>query len=399
MGGKAKILFVDDDPEILATLKRTFRRHYLVDTALGPLRGLEAAAENGPYAVVVADLRMPGLDGLEFFTQLKKISPETMRVMLTGYADLRAAMDAVNTGHVFRFLAKPCPEADLAESLAAAATLYAQATAERDFLKGTLRGIIKLLSDLLALQNPEAYARAMRVRRLVADLARYLDAPDAWRIELAITLSQIGGLVMPESLFARLRREGDLADDEARLFARHPAIAGDLLANIPRLDAVAAIIRHQETPHAGAGRDVPVGAKLLKVALDYDVLLTSGRSREQALAAMAGRDGLYDPRVMAALETLGGEREGLARREIPVSALTPGMILEEDVVLPDAAVLACRGQLVDAGWLAGLEIGTLPADVRCRVLAPPAEDASPPGLADPELLALLRRVGRAADRP
>ena len=75
MDGKAKILFVDDDPEILATLKRTFRRKYLVETALGPLRGLEAATEHGPYAVVVADLRMPGLDGLEFFTQLKKLSP------------------------------------------------------------------------------------------------------------------------------------------------------------------------------------------------------------------------------------------------------------------------------------------------------------------------------------
>lgn len=399
MGGKAKILFVDDDPEILATLKRTFRRKYLVETALGPLRGLEVAAEHGPFAVVVADLRMPGLDGLEFFTQLKKLAPETVRIMLTGYADLRAAMDAVNTGHVFRFLAKPCPEEDLADSLAAAVALYAQATAERDFLKGALRGIIKLLSDLLALQNPEAYARAMRVRRLVADMARYLDAPDAWRIELAVTLSQLGGLALPPSLFARLRRTGTLAGDEARLFARHPGIAGDLLANIPKLDEVAAIIRHQDTPHAEAGLEVPLGARLLKAALDYDVLLTSGRSRDQALAALAGRDGLYDPQALAALAALAGEREGLARREVPLSALTPGMILEEDVALPHTTVIAASGEMVDAGWLACLEPESLPGDIRCRVLAPPAEDAPPPGLADPELLALLRRVGRAQGSP
>ena len=399
MGGKAKILFVDDDPEILATLKRTFRRKYLVETALGPLRGLEVAAEHGPYAVVVADLRMPGLDGLEFFTQLKKLSPDTVRIMLTGYADLRAAMDAVNTGHVFRFLAKPCPEEELAESLAAGAALYAQATAERDFLKGALRGIIKLLSDLLALQNPEAYARAMRVRRLVADMARYLDAPDVWRIELAVTLSQLGGLVLPQDLFAKLRRTGALVGDEARLFARHPGLAGDLLANIPKLDEVAAIIRHQETPHAGAGRDVPLGAKLLKAALDYDALLTSGRARDQALDALAGREGLYDPQALDALTALAGEREGLERREIPLSALTPGMILEEDVALPHAAVLATSGQMVDAGWLACLEAESLPGDVRCRVLVPPVEDAPPPGLADPELLALLRRLGRAQGSP
>jgi response regulator RpfG family c-di-GMP phosphodiesterase len=399
MGGKAKILFVDDDPEILATLKRTFRRQYLVETALGPLRGLEVAAEHGPFAVVVADLRMPGLNGLEFFAQLKKISPETVRVMLTGYADLRAAMDAVNTGHVFRFLAKPCPEEDLADSLAAAVALYAQATAERDFLKGALRGIIKLLSDLLALQNPEAYARAMRVRRLVADMARYLDAPDAWRIELAVTLSQLGGLVLPQGLFAKLRRTGDLTGDEARLFARHPGLAGDLLANIPKLDEVAAIIRHQDTPHAEAGPEVPLGARLLKAALDYDVLLTSGRARDQALDAMAGREGRYAPQALDALATLAGEREGLTSREIPLSALTPGMILEEDVALPHTTVIAASGEMVDAGWLACLEAESLPGDVRCRVLAPPAEDAPPPGLADPELLALLRRVGRAQGSP
>ena len=116
MGGKAKILFVDDDPEILATLKRTFRRKYLTETALGPLRGLEVAAEHGPYAVVVADLRMPGLDGLEFFTQLKKLSPETVRIMLTGYASIQTAVSALRLGAV-HYLPKPANVADIVKAL------------------------------------------------------------------------------------------------------------------------------------------------------------------------------------------------------------------------------------------------------------------------------------------
>jgi response regulator RpfG family c-di-GMP phosphodiesterase len=392
MGGKAKILFVDDDPEILASLRRTFRRKYLVETALGPVRGLEAVAERGPFAVVVSDLRMPGLDGLEFFTHLRRVCPDTVRIMLTGYADMRAAMDAVNTGHVFRFLAKPCAEEELGQALAEAAAQYAQATAERDFLKGALRGIIKVLADLLALQNPEAHARSARVRRLVADMARYLDAPDAWRIDLAVSLSQIGAMVMPESMFARLRREGALAGDEARLFELHPVLAGDLLANIPKIGEVAAIIRHQETPHADAGPDIPLGARLLKAALDFDRLLTSGQPREKALAAMAAREGLYDPRVLQALETLAGQHEGVSRLSVRLSALTPGMILDEDICLTDGTVVGTRGRMVDITFLAGLETAGLDQDASCRVLVCLADETPVAGLADPELLALLRRV-------
>ncbi|KHK02057.1 HD domain-containing phosphohydrolase [Desulfovibrio sp. TomC] len=400
MGGKAKILFVDDDPEILATFRRALRRGFVVDTALGPVRGLEAVAERGPYAVVVSDLRMPGLDGLEFFARLKKSHPDTVRIMLTGYADLHAAMDAVNTGHVFRFLAKPCAEDELNEALTTGAALYAQATAERDFLKGALRGIIKVLTDLLALQNPEGHARAMRVRRLVADMARYLEAADAWRIELAVSLSQIGTMVMPEAMFARLRRQGVLAGDEARLFACHPVIAADLLDSIPKLREVAEIIRHQETPYAGEagggprGTAIPLGARLLKAALDYDRLLTSGQNRAAALAALAARDGVYDPRVLEVLAVLAGECEGFSRTQVPVSALTPGMVLEEDVPLPDGTRLAA-GAVVDEGLVDRLTCCGTPPDLLCRVLTAPAGEALVGSLADPTLLALLRRVRNA----
>ena len=400
MGGKAKVLFVDDDPEILATLRRTLRRRFAVDTALGPVRGLEAVAEGGPYAVVVSDLRMPGLDGLEFFARLKKTCPDTVRIMLTGYADMRAAVDAVNTGHVFRFLAKPCAEDELTEALTAGAALYAQATAERDFLKGALRGIIKVFTELLALQNPEAHARAMRVRRLVADMARYLEAADAWRIDLAVSLSQIGATVMPEAMFARLRRDGFLTGDEARLFARHPGIAADLLDNIPKLKEVAEIIRHQETPYSGEGGEaprgtaLPLGARLLKAALDYDRLLTSGRRRDEALAVMAGQDGVYDPRVLELVGSLAGEYEGFTRAAVPVSALTPGMVLEEDAVFPDGTG-AAAGQVVEAGLIARLQDCGAPPERLYRVLLPPPDEAVTATLADPELLALLRRVRTA----
>jgi len=305
-------LFVDDDPETLASYGRALRKKYELDMALGPVRGLEAVAENGPYAVVVSDLRMPGMDGVEFFSRLRKSCPDTVRIMLTGYADIRSAMDAVNTGHVFRFLAKPCAEEELDAALTAAMEQYGLVTAERTFLKGTLRGTIKVLTDLLALLNAKAHGRSVRVKRIVLDVAGYLGVPEPWRLELAVMLSQIGCAVLPERMLADMLQAGGLDPRRQRLFDQHPRIAGDLLVNIPRLDEVAEIIRYQERRFDGSGpppggpkgQDIPFGSRLLKVALDYDTLIASGRTKAQALAAMGERGGWYDPRVFEAFATL-----------------------------------------------------------------------------------------------
>ncbi|UJX42620.1 response regulator [Desulfovibrio sp. JY] len=400
MGVRQKILFVDDDAELIASLKRKLRRKFAVDVAEGPLRALEAVTENGPYAVVVSDLRMPGIDGLEFLTRLKKTCPDTIRIMLTGYADLQEAMRAVNTGGVFRFLAKPCPEEELEEALVAGVAQYLQVTGEKDFLKSSLRGIIKVLTDLLGLLNPEAMARSARVKRLVVAMARYCDAPDVWRIELAVMLSQLGAMVMPESMFASLRARGTLEGERAALFALHPSIGADLLDNIPKLGEVAHIIRHQETPFAGGGEDgpsgkqIPLGSRLLKAALDYDRLLTSGVGRDVALAAMAGREGLYDPSVLELLGVLAGAREGYSRGEATVTSLTAGMVLEEDICLGTGETAAVAGQVVDPGLIERLQdLGAFRKQT-LKVLSPATETAAS-DMTDPALLALLRRVRSA----
>lgn len=400
MGVKHKILIVDDDAEFVAALRRRLRRRYVLDVAVGPLRALEAVTETGPYAVVVSDLRMPGLDGTTFFSRLRRVCPDTVRIMLTGYADLTTATEAVNVAQVFRFLAKPCDEETLDEALASGVALYQQATAEKDFLKGALRGIIKLLTDLLALQNPEAMGRALRVKRLVMDMARSLEAPEVWRIELAATLSQLGGVVMPESLFGALRAAGALTGDRAALFSRHPGIGADLLANIPKLGEVAEIIRHQERSYAGEeddgpqGAAIPLGARLLKVALDYDRLLTSGTPRGEALAIMTGREGVYDPRALELVGLLAGSHEGYRHAEACLSSLTAGMVLEEDICLATGEKAALAGQVVDAGLARRLrELGVC-CPRPLKVLTPTGEEAGG-GIADPELLALLRRVRSA----
>jgi len=398
-----RILFVDDDPETLASYGRALRKKYDLDMALGPVRGLEAVAENGPYAVVVSDLRMPGLDGVEFFTRLRKACPDTVRIMLTGYADIRSAMDAVNTGHVFRFLAKPCAEEELDAALAAAIEQYGLVTAERTFLKGTLRGTIKVLTDLLALLNAKAHGRSVRVKRIVLDVAGYLGIPEPWRLELAVMLSQIGCAALPERMLADMLETGGLDPRRQSLFDQHPRIAGDLLMNIPRLDEVVGVIRHQEKRYDGSGppqggpsgQDIPLGARLLKVALDYDTLISSGRTKAQALAAMRQRTGWYDPRIFEAFATLAQAREGFTRTSAAPGEVVPGMVLADDLRI--GGELAARaGTVVDHGLAARIAQAGEGLPEAVPVYASPETESTLFKL-EPELMEMLRRERRAAE--
>lgn len=112
-----RILFVDDDSNILDGYKRQLRKHFDIETADGGEKGLDLVKNDGPFAVIVSDLKMPGMNGNQFLAHVKDISPETTRILLTGYADLKSAIEAINTGRIFRLLTKPCDKIDLIQTL------------------------------------------------------------------------------------------------------------------------------------------------------------------------------------------------------------------------------------------------------------------------------------------
>lgn len=134
----AKVLFVDDEQAVLDSLRRGLCRAYTVTTARGPEEGLRTVETDGPFAVVVSDLRMPGMDGVHFLKKVREISPLTVGIMLTGHGDLTAAMQAVNEGHIFRFLTKPCPIPSLSQALDAGLEQYRLVAAEKQLLRVTL---------------------------------------------------------------------------------------------------------------------------------------------------------------------------------------------------------------------------------------------------------------------
>ena len=134
-----KILLVDDDPNILQGFKRQLRKQFQIETALGGKEGLEAVVKSGPFAVIVSDMQMPEMDGIQFLNAVRQVAPDSVRVMLTGNADQKTATDAVNDGHIFRFLTKPCSPEAFSKSLEAGIEQYRLITAERELLSKTDR--------------------------------------------------------------------------------------------------------------------------------------------------------------------------------------------------------------------------------------------------------------------
>ena len=133
-----KILFVDDEPQILKGFQRQLSDVFDVDIAVGGMEGIAKIENHGPYAVVVSDMHMPGLDGIQFLSKVKEHFPDTVRMMLTGHADVEVAMGAVNTGNIFRILTKPCTRENLCTSLNAGLDFYRLIRAEKELLEQTL---------------------------------------------------------------------------------------------------------------------------------------------------------------------------------------------------------------------------------------------------------------------
>jgi CheY-like chemotaxis protein len=375
-----KILCVDDDANILAGFQRQLRREFTMDTALGGAEALETIACRGPYAVVVSDMRMPGMDGIHFLTRVRETAPETVRMMLTGNADQQTAVDAVNEGHIFRFLTKPCPPETLAKALRAGIDQHRLITAEKELLEKTLNGSVKVLTEILSLINPIAFSRASRIQSIVRHIARELQWKDIWQLELAAMLSQIGCItVMPDVLEAVHAGE-ELSDTDRQRYEQHPAVASRLLANIPRLETIAQMIGRQFEPCSPgemAARWRPqdpvfVGAQVLKVAAEFERMLGHVKGPRAAVAHLAAHPEKWPPQIVTALQNIELPATECELRVVELHELRTRMILDEHVRASNGLLLVTKGQEVTFALLERLRNfaanGAIPS--RLRVLVP-----------------------------
>lgn len=316
-----KILFIDDEPNVLATYKRHLRKQFHIETATSGEEGLEAIDRQGPFAVIVSDLRMPGMDGVEFLAEAKERAPDSVRIMLTGYADVETALEAVNEGVFFRFLIKPCQLETLVKALEAGIARYQLVTAERELLEKTLKGCIEVLTEILGMVNPVAFSRATRIKHYVRDIAVQLQLSNLWQLEVAAMLSQIGCIILPADILDKMYAGESLTEDEQELFSSHPSVGSNLVANIPRLEPIASMIERQQEsfraqlllPETSPEYTVVLGSQILKVALDLDQLVVGGLSPKAALAELHKQPDEYNPEVVAALSQAKGYTASLFR--------------------------------------------------------------------------------------
>ncbi len=354
MATNRNILVVDDDRNLLNSLVRGLRGDFDVKPALGPQEGLRILEGKETFAVIVSDLRMPVMDGIEFLSRARKITPDSVRIILTGNADLQNAIEAVNKGNIFRFLTKPCPSQTLIGVLKQAVEQYRLVTAEKELLEKTLKGSVEVLSELLSLLSPEAFGRSSRIKRYAGDLAASLKISDTWRIQTAAMLSQIGCITLSDQIMKKIHTGEDLNQEEARRFESHPGIAAQLLSHIPRMQQVCEIIACQNRRFDGAGyktdprkgEEIPLGARILKVALDFDILESGGVSRTAAMEELQKRKGWYDPLVLEAFQESLNVKRMYALRDEKVDGLRIQMILAEDVKTLSGQLLISRGQEV-----------------------------------------------------
>jgi CheY-like chemotaxis protein len=374
MTGRPRILCLDDEPYVLDGLQRNLRATYDVLTTTEPRKALELLADGGdiPIQVIISDMRMPEMTGVAVLERAQELAPDTTRVLLTGDADMQTAVGAINRGNVFRFILKPCPPEPLRAAIAAAAEQHRLVRSEQELLQETLKGCVDALMDTLAMAQPALFSRAGRLRRLVQDSCVKLDFPDAWQVEMAAQLGEIGAITLPPTAIAALQTGVPNGDVEANMLTTLPRLADTVLARIPRLEPVRELIRFQlptdRTPASPLPQEAPDGARLLQSVREYDALIHRGMPVDLALATLSARKS-HDQAIINALAEVAGMRLPTDTvREITVKQLINGHELADDLRSANGLLLVARGQVITEQLLVRVRNFEMTTGLQGRIL-------------------------------
>lgn len=327
---------------------------------MGGPQALQALEHHGPFAVIVSDMRMPGMTGLDLLQEARTLAPDATRIMLTGNLDQQTAMDAVNQGQVFRFLTKPCSSEHLGEAIQAGLRQHQLVIAEKELLEQTLMGSLQVLTDLLSNLDPQWFGRGRMLRDRAVAVARGLRFEAEWDLETAALLLPLGRLALPPELLARLRAGAALDPREQALVDRVPETGAQLLWNIPRLRQVSQMVRYHDKGYDGSGypadgvsgEALPLGARVLKVLNDFTSLELSRKSRKVALEELALHRAQYDGRVLEALYAQFGKPAAApGERPCAVEDLREGMVLARSVRTRSGRTVLMAGLKLGAAHL------------------------------------------------
>lgn len=396
--GARSILCVDDEANILSALRRLLRPHgFKVSVASSGQAGLDFLEENGAVDLVISDMRMPELDGSEFLEKVRERWPDTMRLLLTGYADVSSIIGAINRGEIYRYISKPWDDHDLVLIVQQAferkaleeekrrleeqvfqqneelkvlnADLESRVIARTNELQlahGKLKknylNSIKMFSNLMELRGGNLSGHS----RLVADLARRtaisMGLPEAAQQELFVAglLHDIGQIGLADEILSR--PVGRLTEEEVLLYRRHPVWGEQALLSQDDMSGVAALIRSHHERHDGrgfpdglAGSAISPAASILIVVEAFMDLQAGNLSRAKLTAAEArtmivrGRGSQFNPEVVDIFlqVTLNATpTEDAPAVMLKTTELEPGMEIAKDLATRDGIVLLTTGHIL-----------------------------------------------------
>jgi response regulator RpfG family c-di-GMP phosphodiesterase len=402
---KHTILFVDDELNIVATLQRLFRKEgYNILTANSGEAALDHFREN-EISLVISDQRMPEMTGVQLLEKVREISPETVRIMLTAYADIKAAVAAINKGEVYRFIGKPWKDEDikltvrqalqqldlkrenerlvvlterqneelktlnssLEEKVRARTREVEEKNSELEGLYGELKKsfyeTIKVMVGLMELLNPPLGGHSKRVAAMSGEVAKRmgLDENEISELETAAILHDIGLMGIPLSVFDKGMKS--LSEAEKEMYNQHPVMGQTTLNMIKELKQVGVIVRsHHERfdgkgfPSGLSGEEIPLGARIIAVTDTYDRIskskefLSERSARAKAQEEIkAFRGHKYDPEVVEHFFTYLSEEKGVADNErvVKLSELEVGMITSREIITESGRLLLAKNVVIE----------------------------------------------------
>lgn len=336
---KPRVLLVDDEPFVLEGLVLVLGRAFECRTATSPADAITALSNEDPFAVLVSDMRMPGMTGSQLLAKARELCGHTSRILLTGQADLASAMAAVNEGHVLRFLCKPAQPDHLRAAVAAGVEQNRLFVAERELLEQTLSGVVHALVDVLGIVHPDAFGHAGRLRWLVKRLGAAANIPDLWALQVAAELSMLWVIALPAETIHRVMSGAAVSESEQAAIARAQRLVDTLLARIPRLEPVRALVRQVASPHPGRSKQ----EALLRIAIEIAHYEVRGFALEEVVSILTSRTPKLDAGLLASLAALCERRASHAVFELRASELVPDLVLAMDLLNDSGTLLARKG--------------------------------------------------------
>lgn len=409
------LLFVDDEANILSALKRLFRPFgYRIFTAEGGAQGLEIM-EREAVDLVVSDMRMPEMNGAQFLEKVREKWPDTVRILLTGYAEIGATIDAINKGRIYRYISKPWEDNDITLTVRQAlelkllerektrlealtrtqnealknlnATLEDRVKARteevrqtmgflevsNDKLKKSFITSIRVFSNLIEMREGRMAGHSRRVADLARTIAQRLGMADAevQDVFLAALLHDVGKIGLSDRLMEK--SFSSLTSEERTEVVKHPAKGEAALMALEQLQGAAKYIRgHHERfdglgyPDKLSGLVIPLGARILAVANDYDsvqlgTILNKCLSQNEAVAFIQeGRGNRYDPAVVDAFlgkmtKQVNMDTESKPELMLSSGQLQPGMKLSRDMLGSGGNLLLSKDYVLDAQLIAQIK--------------------------------------------